>query len=587
MKVVLAAINAKYIHSSLAVRYLKAYCKDEFPEIQLKEYSINNNVMEMLSDLFQTQPDVLGMPCYIWNIDMVFELAALVKKVMPQTVIVVGGPEVSYDAGDILQKYAAVDFVIQGEGELAFKRTLQSIRAGVLANDSSKAVAGLAYRRAGEIINDHSVQTIKDLDSIPFPYDEADMEYLRNKIIYYESSRGCPFSCQYCLSSATTGVRFFALERVYRDLEFFIHHKVRQVKFIDRTFNAAKTHYWSLWQFLAQQDCETNFHFEIAADLLDDEVLNFLEHVPIGRFQFEIGVQSTNNKTLAAICRRNDWSRIAANVQRLKQFGNIHVHLDLIAGLPYEDYASFGSSFNDVYGLGPDMLQLGFLKLLKGSGIRENAVEHEYLYADKAPYQVLANRYMTYTEIRHLHQIEELVDLLYNSGKFKTFLLYMVRQYRDAFAFYDKLAVYWENQGFYQVAHSTKALHANLGSFCRDTHPEWLLICAELLKWDALSNERGAVLPEFLPWNGSDWEQEKNQLWRDEATMQKYCPQYRFTTWRDVKKNYPIEVFSVDILSYLNLHGTGQLQFLETPVIFSYYLGGAKAFAIESGDFVK
>jgi len=563
VKLVLTTMNAKFIHSSLALRYLEKCCRPWCTNILVKEYTINNSLLTILADIFSERPDVLGIAAYIWNIEASLALANLVRKVLPDTVIVLGGPEATYSAIEILRTNDAIDYIIIGEGE----ETLAKLLADLAIGQPVDAEVGLAWRSGDEIIaRDPAVVDV--LDNIPFPYEDIEMANLKDKIIYYESSRGCPFSCQYCLSSATSGVRFFNLDRVLKDLAFFIRHGVRQVKFVDRTFNAKPEHYLPILRFLAKAKCKTNFHFEIAADLLDDEVVAFLQDVPVGRFQFEIGVQSTQQAALKAINRSNNWSLIVKNVSSIRAAENIHLHLDLIAGLPYESYWQFGQSFNDVYDLRPHMLQLGFLKLLKGTGIRSCAAEHDYVYMDTAPYEVLANKYISYAEVRQLKIMEAIVDKTYNSGRLTATLKWLIDGYDgDAFRFFHDLSVMWEEQSLYMVAHSTKALYSYLDDFCKRFEPNRSEGCRDVMKFDALENEGGAVRPDFLPWNGDAWSKEKNDFWRDHVRVSKYLPQYSFTTWRDIKKRYHIEVFNWNIPKYLS---SRELVAEKTPVLFSY-----------------
>lgn len=579
MQVVLATLNAKFIHSSLALRYLQQCCRQVNPAITVKEYTINNELLYILGDIYRQRPDILGLACYIWNSEATLALAGLVKKVLPDTVIVLGGPEATYDAEAILRANAAVDYVVLGEGEEVFAALLAALRDGSPVG----AIAGVG-RRSGNGIEVGTAQVVEKLDKLPFPYDEADIAGLKDKIIYYESSRGCPFACGYCLSSATSGVRFFDLDRVLADLAFFIRHDVKQVKFVDRTFNARREHYWPLLRFLAAAECRTNFHFEIAADLLDDDVTAFLEGVPAGRFQFEIGVQSTHEVTLKEINRHNDWPRIVRHVKKLREAGNIHLHLDLIAGLPFEDYQQFGKSFDDVYRLRPHMLQLGFLKMLKGSGLRREAERYGYRYMDGAPYEVLANHYLTYGEIRRLKILEELFSQLYNSGRFAATLQWLVDGYQGkAFLLYNDLAACWEERGFQHMAHGSRALYRFIADFCTEERPETAAIWQSFLKFDVLMAEQGALRPEFLPWNGGDWAGEKDGFWRDEARVRNYLPEYRFTTWREIKKRYYIEVFPIHIPDYLAQKGEIRPEL--TAVLFSYDGGGAGYQTIAPADF--
>ncbi len=570
MKVVLSTLNAKYIHSSLALRDLAAFCQAPGRNITIREYTVNNSLLEILSDLFSFHANVIGLACYIWNIEASLQLAGLIKKIQPGIIVVLGGPEVSYQPEDILKKHAAVDYIVLGEGE----QTLEALLTMLGNSHTEKNIPGLAYRSQKAIVASQPQQVAR-LDDIPFPYTDDDMDFLKDKILYYESSRGCPFACQYCLSSATSGVRFVSLERVLSDLRFFIAHNVKQVKFVDRTFNARKEHYFPILKFLAEQTCRTNFHFEIAADILDQEVVEFLRQVPPGRFQFEIGIQSTNEQTLTAIKRHNNWPKIVKYISQIQDYGNIHMHLDLIIGLPYENINVFAKSFNEVYHLQPDMLQIGFLKLLKGSGIRKKAASHGYIAMDNAPYEVLANSYMDYATMRHLKILEEVFEQIYNSGRFKYSLPWLIALGSGgAFAFYSQLTDYWEQHRYQLVAHSTKSLYKYMADFCADFYPDAVHNYHELLKFDALMSEYGVVRPEFLPWNqvnqavNDKWADYKTAFWRDSDRVRRYLPNFIFTTWRDIKKTYHIEVFSVDIPTYLK--GNEGLDKRELAVLFSY-----------------
>lgn len=563
MKVVLSTLNAKFIHSSFALRYLEAVCQPVCPGIVRKEYTINNELLNILSDIYKEQPTVVGLACYIWNIDMILELAGLIKKVLPQVIIILGGPEVTYDPGDMMEQYPYIDYIVHGEGEEALPILLKTLQSQLPVDD----VAGVTCRKEKGIIVGEP-QIIANLNTLPFPYADADISQLEDKIIYYESARGCPFSCKYCLSSATSGVRFLELERVYEDLNFFIRHDVRQVKFVDRTFNARKDHYLPILRFLAKQTCRTNFHFEIAVDILDDEVIEFLKDVPVGRFQFEIGIQSTYKQTLAKISRHNNWPKIVDYVTKIVANQNIHVHLDLIVGLPEESYAQFGQSFNDVYQLKPEMLQIGFLKVLKGAGIRENADLYQYVFLDHAPYEVLSNNCLTYGEVRKLKIFEELFNQIYNAGRFKWTLDFLIGVHGgNAFAFYDDLTTYWEERELHLVAHSSKSLYKYLLEFCQTYHEQAVGVVQEFLKFDALMSEKGALRPEVLSWNKEMWSKNRGAFWSSQETVRNYLPDYTFTTWRDINKKHHIEVFSIDIVEYLQ---SRKIISVDTPILFSY-----------------
>ncbi len=550
-------------------------------EIVVKEYTINNELLVILSDIYSEKPDIIGLSCYIWNVDMTLKLVGLLKKVLPKVVIILGGPEVSYDPLDVMKRNTGIDYVVQGEGE----ETLRALLTALTSNAAIHTIEGLSFRQKEEIIVGKP-QIIGNVNTIPFPYCDSDMEQLKDKIIYYESARGCPFSCQYCLSSATSGVRFFNLDRVYKELDFFIRHNVRQVKFVDRTFNAKKEHYLPILRFLATQDCRTNFHFEIAADLLDDEVLTFLKDAPIGRFQFEIGIQSTYEPTLKKISRHNNWSKIVEHVTRIISNQNIHVHLDLIVGLPYESYMQFGQSFNDVYQLRPHMLQIGFLKMLKGAGLRNIANECGYVFLDEAPYEVLSNDSLTYGEVRKLKIVEEVFNQVYNTGRFKYTLDFLIRLHGgNAFRFYHDLSAYWEAGQLHLIAHSNKSIFKYLFDFCSIYHEKETNMCQEFLKFDALISEKGTVQPEFLSWNQEQWMEEKNEFWRNANVVRNYIPDYIFTTWRDLKKKYRIEVFSIDLLEYIK--HPGRISYRKKPILFSYGQDSTQYQYIACDDFKK
>ena len=428
MKTVLCALNAKYSHSSLALYNLKKYCA-EF-DVSVKEYTINQDLSWVYSDLTGARADVYGFSCYIWNITQTLDLADRVKKALPGAKIMLGGPEAGKNAAAM---FAAgfVDYVILGEGEEATRGLLCALSQ----NQSPETVAGIAFRKNGTVIENPPAPPVCE---IPFAYDEENIENFSGRLVYYESSRGCPFGCTYCLSCLDKSVRFSNLEKVKRELLFFIRHNVPIVKFVDRTFNADKRRTLEIMRFLLENKKNTLFHFEMSADLFDEEFLAFLKNVPKGLFQFEIGIQSTNPKTLEAICRRSNVKKALAAVSRIVALGTIHVHLDLIAGLPYENFESFHRSFNQVYAVRPHMLQLGFLKLLHGTPLRHDAKLHGYRATSTPPYEVLTNNYLSPGEICELKSIENAVEKYYNSGVFQNALAEVKPD--DAFCFYQALA---------------------------------------------------------------------------------------------------------------------------------------------------
>lgn len=460
MKVLLVAVNAKYIHSNLAIYDLRNYAQKYKEYIKLAEYSINHLSDDILKGIYKEQADVIAFSCYIWNIEMITQLVVELKKVQPMAKIWFGGPEVSYDAKECLQSLKVLDGIVVGEGEQTF---LELMEYYVDQKKELEDIPGIAFRKNAKIIFnpdqiDNAITLTANrepilLDSIPFPYD--DMERFRNKIIYYESSRGCPFSCSYCLSSIDKRVRLRGLELVKRDLKKLLDYGVLQVKFVDRTFNCNKNHTMGIWRFINEHDNGiTNFHFEISADLLDDEEIEYLKTLRPGQIQFEIGVQSTNQETVDAIHRKMDFDKISQNVMRIHEGRNIHQHLDLIAGLPYEDYESFLKSFDDVYALKPDQFQLGFLKVLKGSFMEQDSANHRIVFQDKAPYEVLMTNLLRYEEILKLKGICEMVEIYYNSGQFTHAIQFLGNLFERPSHLYRELSIYYEQNGLDQMAHS-------------------------------------------------------------------------------------------------------------------------------------
>mgnify|MGYP003372905165 FL=1 len=449
MKILLAACNAKYIHSNLAVYNLRAYAEEYREHIILKEYTINQQKDEILRDIYLEKPDIICFSCYIWNISFVKEIAEDLKKILPESVFWAGGPEVSFDAEDFLKKNPGFFGVMVGEGEETFR---ELCRFYVENKGSLEEISGIAFY-FGEKIRHNGWREIMDLSKVPFAYEN--MEDFRNKIVYYESSRGCPFSCSYCLSSVDKKLRFRNLDLVKKELQFFIDRKVPQVKFVDRTFNCKHSHAMEIWQYILEHDNGiTNFHFEISADLLKEEELSLMEKMRPGLIQLEIGVQSTNPDTIKAIRRTMDFERLSEIVNKIHSFGNIHQHLDLIAGLPYENYDSFRNSFNQVYALKPEQLQLGFLKVLKGSLMKEMEEEYGIVHKEKEPYEVLSTKWLSYGEILKLKTVESMVEVYYNSGQFQNTLNYIESFFEDAFSLYEELGKFYEEKGYHSISHS-------------------------------------------------------------------------------------------------------------------------------------
>lgn len=464
MKILLVACNAKYIHSNLAVYDLQAYASDYADHIVLKEYTINQQKDDIMRDIYLEHPDVVCVSCYIWNLSFVKELMADLIKILPGADFWAGGPEVSYDAEKFLTENSEFKGVMVGEGEETFKEL-----AGYYVKKNPqdlKDMTGICYRDGDQIIH-NGWRQIMDLSSIPFIY--KDLSEFKNRIIYYESSRGCPFSCSYCLSSIDKKLRFRDTETVKKELQFFIDNKVPQVKFVDRTFNCKHDHAMAIWKYINEHDNGvTNFHFEISADLLREEELQEMSTMRPGLIQLEIGVQSTNPDTIKAIHRTMDFEKLKGIVDRIHSFGNIHQHLDLIAGLPYEDYDSFRHSFNDVYALKPQQLQLGFLKVLKGSHMMEMCREYGIVYKTQEPYEVLSTKWLDYDHVLKLKTVENMVEVYYNSGQFQNTLEYLEKFFPDAFSIYERLGSFYMEKGYGDVSHTRMRRYEILLEFLED-----------------------------------------------------------------------------------------------------------------------
>ena len=504
MKILLAACNAKYIHSNLAVYDLKAYSSDYDEHVILREYTINQPKDEILKDIYSSGADVVCFSCYIWNISFVRELIRDLVKILPKTAFWAGGPEVSYDAEKFLTEMPEMTGVMVGEGEKTFHDLLEFYIDG---KDSLEEISGIAYRTGDKIIH-NGWRELMDLSAIPFVYEH--LEKFENRIIYYESSRGCPFSCSYCLSSIDKKLRFRDLELVKKELQFFLDHRVPQVKFVDRTFNCKHEHAMTIWKYILEHDNGvTNFHFEISADLLREEEMELMSQVRPGLIQLEIGVQSTNPETIRAIHRHMDLKKLEHCVNRVHSFRNIHQHLDLIAGLPYEDYDTFHQSFNDVYQMKPDQLQLGFLKVLKGSLMQKEAEGYGIVYKEKEPYEVLSTNWLTYGEVLKLKMVESMVEVYYNSGQFWHTLEYLVPLEKDAFTFYEKLGSFYEKKGYSEISHSRMRRYEILLEYLKEETDVPTEVAAQKMLYDLYLREKLKKRPVFAP----DQKQYETAVW--------------------------------------------------------------------------
>ena len=523
MKILLVACNAKYIHSNLAVYDLQAYASDYADHIVLKEYTINQQKDDIMRDIYLEHPDVVCVSCYIWNLSFVKELMADLIKILPGADFWAGGPEVSYDAEKFLTENSEFKGVMVGEGEETFKEL-----AGYYVEKNPqnlKDMTGICYKDGDRIIH-NGWRQIMDLSSIPFIY--KDLSEFKNRIIYYESSRGCPFSCSYCLSSIDKKLRFRDTETVKKELQFFIDNKVPQVKFVDRTFNCKHDHAMAIWKYINEHDNGvTNFHFEISADLLREEELQEMSTMRPGLIQLEIGVQSTNPDTIKAIHRTMDFEKLKGIVDRIHSFGNIHQHLDLIAGLPYEDYDSFRHSFNDVYALKPQQLQLGFLKVLKGSHMMEMCREYGIVYKTQEPYEVLSTKWLDYDHVLKLKTVENMVEVYYNSGQFQNTLEYLENFFPDAFSIYERLGSFYMEKGYGDVSHTRMRRYEILLEFLEDVPEISMDQVKDQMVYDLYMRENLKSRPGFA----RDQKPFERQIWD-------------FRKREKVAKNAHVEVFA-------------------------------------------
>ena len=541
MKVLLVGINAKYIHSNPAIYSLLAYAKKQGlgEYIELAEYTINQQREQILMDIYEKQPDVVAFSCYIWNIDMVLHLIGEVHQVLPKVDIWLGGPEVSFHPDQLLKKYSYVSGIMIGEGEETFSELVSNyvkLDKAYLKQDVFSKIAGL-YLDTGYTPE----RCCMNLDDIPFFYE--DLTDFENRIVYYESSRGCPFRCSYCLSSIDKQLRFRSLNLVKQELLFFLENKVPQVKFIDRTFNAKHEHCMEIWSFIKEHDNGiTNFHFEISADLLKKDELEILSSMRDGLVQLEIGVQTTNPQTIQEINRTMNLDKRQSSVEKINATQNIHQHLDLIAGLPYEDYESFHKSFNDVYRMRPEQLQLGFLKVLKGSAMEEKSEEYGIVYHHDAPYEVLYTNWLSYADVIRLKGIEEMVELFYNSGQFVYTIAYLEYVIGDAFMMYERLARFYKEKGLLTASSKRISHYENLLEFVQNEYDELAVLFKELLIFDCYLRENMKTYPEFAKHHEivkSESDAEMQTMIKDITDYEKSYCRYLYQTEEEKRELLP------------------------------------------------
>ncbi|MCX0381775.1 B12-binding domain-containing radical SAM protein [Clostridium perfringens] len=543
MKILLTAINSKYIHSNLAVRYLKAFTKDLDFQGDIKEFSINDRVENILEGIIEEKPDVVAFSCYIWNMEFVNRLAELIKLVDPNIEILYGGPEVSYEGKEFLENHEG-EYVIVGEGEKTFREfVLYKLGEGKIED-----IKGLNYKRAGKVF-ENPKRPEMDMNELVFPYTYE--EDINNKIVYYEASRGCPFKCKYCLSSVMHGVRFLDVERVKKELKYFMERGLKLVKFVDRTFNCNREYTVELLKYLSEQDTETRFHFEVAADLLTEEQIEILNNAPKGRFQLEVGVQTTNNEVLHNINRYITYENIKEKVLKVAAGKNVMQHLDLIAGLPGEDLESFKKSFNDVHAIRPDEIQLGFLKLLKGSSMREEAEKWGIVYSPYAPYEIIRSKDISYEELLLLKKVEAMVDKYYNSCKFNNVIKFFLNIYEKPFDFYYDLAMFFEEKGnFKRSIGNVEYYKILLDFYLEKIGGEDEDLFKEVLKFDYLCFNKKRWLPDFLV---------RTITKEDEQNIKD-----SFDRQMPFKKAH-IEKFEIDIINYIK---NGEINFEPKYLIF-------------------
>jgi anaerobic magnesium-protoporphyrin IX monomethyl ester cyclase len=488
MNVICSTLNAKYIHTNLAIRLLKAYAAPEF-NVQMKEYTVKDPVFNIVSDLFQQNPTVIGFSCYIWNIEETIKVISILKKVNPSIIIVLGGPEVSYDSFEWMQRIPQIDFIVMGDGEYTFKRLLVEIEK----NGDFNMVPGIAYRTNGQIVMNEQSNEL-NIKNIPSPYRfEEDIPYFSKRITYFETSRGCPFTCQYCQSSIEVGVQYFDPEKVKDDLRFLMANGAKTIKFLDRTFNINRDYAIEIFQFLIDEHVPgAVFQFEITADIMRPEVIEFLnKNAPKGLFRFEIGVQSTNDLTNELVKRKQNFAKLTRTVKMLKDAGKIDLHLDLIAGLPEENYHSFRKSFNDVFELRPEELQLGFLKMLRGTGLRLSATNWGYSYMDHSPYEILANNVLPFSDVIKIKQVEDILEKYWNAHRMDCTIEYLVTHVFDSpFDFFQEYGAYWEKQGWAKIGHQLEDLFQRLHTFLQTYSNIDLCIATGLMKYDYLKNHK-------------------------------------------------------------------------------------------------
>jgi anaerobic magnesium-protoporphyrin IX monomethyl ester cyclase len=510
MKVICSTLNAKFIHTNLAIRCLKAYAAPDY-NIEIKEYTIKDPVLNIVTDLYQQKAEVIGFSCYIWNIEETIKVVNLLKKVDPSLIIALGGPEVTYDTREWMEKIPEVDFIVMGEGEQTFKQLLDEIQK----NHNYNQVPGIAFRDHQQVVITPQMNKL-DLKELPSPYRfPEDIAHLGKRVTYIETSRGCPFSCQFCLSSIEVGVRYFDREKIKDDIRYLMENGAKTIKFVDRTFNISRSYAMEMFRFLIDEHLPgTVFQFEITADIMRPEVIEFLnQEAPKGLFRFEIGVQSTNDFTNELVMRKQNFSKLTRTVSMVKEGRKIDQHLDLIAGLPEEDYHSFRKTFNDVFELRPEELQLGFLKMLRGTGVRLRADEHNYIYMDHSPYEILSNNVLSFNDIVRIKQVEDVLEKYWNDHRMDTTIEYLITNvFPSPFDFFQQFGSYWENQGWSRIGHQLEDLFRRLYSFLEHLDVSDFDVIVGLMKYDYLKNHK--YKPRKPWWEASFDKEKRTQIYK-------------------------------------------------------------------------
>ncbi|MGD6817484.1 B12-binding domain-containing radical SAM protein [Metabacillus sp. 84] len=567
MNIVLSTLNAKYIHTSLSIRCLKAYAQPEY-DAELAEYTIKDPSINIVSDLFNRNPDVIGFSCYIWNIEETIKVINMLKKIRPELIIVLGGPEVTYDTLEWMERVPQADYIVIGEGEQTFKQLLQAIEQGHPMN----AVKGVAYREDGKIRIQPQGNKV-DLKELPSPFRfQEDLGSLAKRVTYIETSRGCPFSCQFCLSSIEVGVRYFDREKVKEDIRFLMNHGAKTIKFVDRTFNISRSYAMEMFQFLIDEHRPgTVFQFEITADIMRPEVIQFLnEHAPKGLFRFEIGVQSTNDETNDLVMRRQNFSKLTRTVTMVKEGQKIEQHLDLIAGLPEEDYHSFKKTFNDVFAMRPEELQLGFLKMLRGTGLRLRAAQHDYVYMDHSPYEILKNNVLSFHDISKIKQVEDVLEKYWNDHRMDQTIEYLVEHvFETPFDFFQQFGTFWDEKGWSRIGHQLEDLFRRLRLFITSIAPDHLSAAVALMTFDYLKNQR--YKPRKALWEDTMLPKEERdrfykQLLKEPQRLGSVYEQNPLTE-KELYKHTIVEQLPFDLEEY-KLHGN--LIYTQTWMLIHY-----------------